>query len=71
MRSSDAPNVTSMNVGERQLLQATSDEGDSVGAFCRLHHSGFTNKELSAHMNSEWGAPTSQLSITATPKTDE
>ena len=72
VRRSDPPTVTSMKVGEQQILQETSsDEDDYVGAFWRLHHSGFTIKELGAQMTSEWGVPTSQLSITTTPKTDE
>ena len=71
VRRSDPPTVTSMKIGEQQLLQETSDEDDNVGAFWRLHHSGFTTKELGAQMTSEWGLPTSQLSITATPKIDE
>lgn len=53
------------------LLQETSADDDNVGPFWRLHHSGFTIKELGAQMTSEWGVPSSQLSITATPKTDE
>jgi hypothetical protein len=71
VRRSDPPTVTSMKVGEQQLLQEASDEDDNVGPFWRLHHSGFTIKELGAQMTSEWGIPTSQLSITATPKTGE
>ncbi len=71
VRRSDPPTVTSMKVGEQQLLQAITDEDDNVGTFWRLHHSGFTIKELGSQMTSEWGVPTSQLSITATPKTDE
>lgn len=71
VRRSDPPTVTSMKVGEQQLLKEASDEDDNVSPFWRLHHSGFTIKELGAQMTSEWGVPTSQMSITATPKTGE
>ncbi|MEO8154468.1 MAG: TIR domain-containing protein [Rhizobacter sp.] len=71
VRRSDPPIVTSMKVGEHQLLQEASDEDDYAGPFWRLHHSGFTIKALGAQMTSEWGIPSSQLSITAAPKTDE
>lgn len=71
VRRSDPPTVTSMKIGEKELLHAKTDEDDDDGAFWRLHHSGFTIKELGAQMTSAWGIPTSQLSITATPKTDE
>lgn len=71
VRRSDPPTVTSMKVGEQELLQEASDDDDNVGPFWRLHHSGFTIKELGAQMTSEWGVPSIQLSITATPKTDE
>ena len=67
----DLPTVTSMKIGKQQLLQATSDEDDNVGAFWRPYHNTFTIKELGAQMTSEWGVPTSQLSIAVTPKTDE
>ena len=36
-----------------------------------VHHSGFTIKALGAQMTTEWGVPSSQLSITATSKTDQ
>lgn len=71
VRRSDPPTVTSMKIGEQQLLKEASDEDDNVSPFWRLHHSGFTIKELGAQMTSEWGVPTSQMSITATPKTGE
>lgn len=71
VRRSDPPTVTSMKIGEQQLLKETSDEDDNVSPFWRLHHSGFTIKELGAQMTNEWGVPTSQISITATPKTGE
>lgn len=71
VRRSDPPTVTSMKIGEKELLHKKTDEDDDDGVFWRLHHSGFTIKELGAQMTSAWGIPTSQLSITATPKTDE
>jgi hypothetical protein len=71
VRRSDPPIVTSLEVGAHQLLQEAADEDDRGGAFWRLHHSGFTIKELGAQITSEWGVPSSQLSITSTPKTDE
>ncbi len=71
VRRSDPPTVTSMKVGEQQLLQETSGDDDNAGPFWRLHHSGFTITELGAQMTNEWGVPSSQLSITVTPKTNE
>lgn len=71
VRNSDPPTVTSMEVGGQQLLQKASDDDDNIGPFWRFHHSGFTIKQLGAQMTSEWGIPSSQLSITATPTTDE
>lgn len=71
VRRSDPPTVSSMKIGTHELLQKTSTEDDDVGPFWRLHHRGFTVKELGTQMTSEWGVPTSQLSITASPKTDD
>ncbi|MHB1670045.1 toll/interleukin-1 receptor domain-containing protein [Thiomonas sp.] len=71
VRRSDPPTVTSMKVGEQQLLQGRSADDEDGGPFWRFHHSGFTIGELGAQMTREWGVPSSHLSITATPKTDE
>lgn len=67
VRRSDPPVVTSLKVGDIQLLQSIADDDDPAGPFWRLHHSGFTMKELGAQMTSEWGIPTDQIDIASTP----
>lgn len=67
VRRSDPPVVTSLKVGDTQLLQSVSEDEDPTGPFWRLHHSGFTMKELGAQMTSEWGIPTDQIDIASTP----
>ncbi len=67
IRRSDPPVVTSLKVGEVELLQDASDDDDPAGPFWRLHHGRFTMKDLGAQMTSEWGIPPGQLDIASTP----